>query len=171
MPCEEHSLKGHWCVRSSLCMCSQSAAFNLQWHFNLCLRACVSSVLVWALTDASLLLSSIKTQRHTGLKRWERNSSGNERKGGTDRERQSEGAEEKHEVIGGTFTSAGSLTPLSVPFFLFFFLSLVPSFSHSLSCSLCLLIISLPVTIPTTFSGVTQQKKEGASLTDSGDVI
>ena len=96
-----------------------------------------------------------------------------ERKSGTDRERQSEGAEEKHEVIRGTFTSAGSLTPSfshSILLFLSFCLSLLLS-SLIRSCGLCLFIISLPVAIPTTFSGVTKQKKEGDSLTVAGAVI
>lgn len=143
--------------------------------------ACVCAhAFVWALTDASLLLSVIKTRRHNGVKRWEWNLSGNERKSETDRERQSEGVEENHEVIGGTFTSAGSLTPrsLSLSFFLSPSLSFLSCAFHSfcpslipLSCSLCLFIISLLVAIPTTFSGVTQQKEEGSSLTVVGAVI
>ena len=109
-----------------------------------------------------------------------------ERKSGTDRERQNEGAEEKHEVIGGTFTSAGSLTSLSLSLSLFLFLSLslalslaLPLFlflrlslsvlpSFPLSRSLSLSVISLPVAIPTTFSGVTQQKEEGDGLDSCG---
>lgn len=65
-----------------------------------------------------------------------------------------------------------ALWPLSQSlsfFFLPFTLSITLSFP--LFYGLCLLIISLPVTIPTTFSGVTQQKKEGASLTVAGAVI
>ena len=99
-----------------------------------------------------------------------------ERKSGTDRERQNEGAEEKHEVIGGTFTSAGSLTSLclflslslSLPVFLFLRLSLSVLPSFPLSQSLSLSVISLPVAIPTTFSGVTQQKEEGDGLDSCG---
>lgn len=133
----------HLCVW--LCVCIWVPLLTCSGTLNL--SVCVH---VWALSDASLLLSPVEARRHNGVKRWERNLSGNERKSGTDRERQSEGVEEKHEVIGGTFTSAGSLTSHSLSFL---------SFSHSPSCSLCLFIISLPVAIPTTFSWVTQTKE------------
>lgn len=70
-------------VRVCVCVCVKcpllSATFNLQRHFKL-VCAFVPRVCVWALTDASLLLSRIKNQRHIGVKRWERNSSGNEGK-------------------------------------------------------------------------------------------
>lgn len=66
-----------------VCVCVKcplsSATFNLQRHFKL-VCAFVPRVCVWALTDASLLLSRIKNQRHIGVKRWERNSSGNDGK-------------------------------------------------------------------------------------------
>ncbi len=57
---------------------------------------------MWALTDASLLLSPIRTRRHNGVKRWERNSSGNERTKEWNRERERERERERQsEGVGG----------------------------------------------------------------------
>lgn len=115
------------CVTVSVCV-SDRVCVHLSSDLSLRWRRELACALVWATTDASPLLSLIERGRQNGAKRQERNVSGNGRKRGTDRERQSEGVEEKHEVIGGTFTSAGSLTSLSLSF-----LSLV---SHSFCASL-----------------------------------
>lgn len=151
IPREEQALKGRRCVSLcsflGLCPRASEVRSNFQWHSRP-VRAPVR--LRGPPADASPLLSPIEGRRHNGVKRWERNSSGNGRKSGADTERdEGEGVEENHEVIGGTFTSAGFLTPLSplshslsclVPLSLSLSLSL--SAARSPSCRLCLFIIS-----------------------------
>lgn len=164
-----HSKATAVCHCVHVCVCVRArGTFNLQWHFKLvCLSLCPVCVCGPRLTH----LCCYRWSKSNVTVEW---SAGRgiqvgmkERKRGTDRERQSMGVEEKHEVIEGTFTSAGSLTPPLL--FSFAFHSFYPSLilSHSFSLS----IISLPVAIPTTFSGVTQQKNEGDRLTVVGAVI
>lgn len=172
MPRYERSLKGLRCV--SLCPFVSPTAYVCIW---VPIYTCAGTMNLRAHSCGPRLTHLRcyrRSKRDVRMVRQERNVSGNGRKGGTDRERQSEGVEEKHEVIGGTFTSAGSLTSLSLSF-----LSLVShSFCASLiPCSLCLSVISLslshslPAAIPTAFSGVAQQKKTANSLTVAGAVI
>lgn len=122
----------HLCVWLPVYVCIRALLLTCSGSINLCVCACVGP------TDASLLLSLIRTGRHSGVKRWERNVSGNERK--SVRERESKGVEEKHEVIRGTFTSSVPW-PLSPSLSLALCLSLFLSLSHSPSCGLCLFII------------------------------
>lgn len=143
--CPHYALRGAFaqrpllCVTVSVCV-SDCVRVHLSFNFNLRWHRELVQALAWAPTDASPPLSSIETGRHNRAKRQDRNFSGNERKGGTDRDRARGWRRSTRwsEALSHQLASWPPSPSLSCPCPL-----LLLCLSHSLSDSLCFSVISL----------------------------